>query len=349
MTTLKTMISNLNTSNNKQLLMHVVVWLVFIIVSLSSIYFGNGTITYEIFLVIGGSLLLFYINYSYLVPKFLLQKNKKLYLVTAAALIILVAFFQLMVAPSRPHMRPELLQDPPPVRMPFGVFVPVLINLFFVVIGTSIKIYAEWNRNEINKKEIENQKNKTELHFLKHQLSPHFLFNSLNSIYSLSNKKSPNAPEAIITLSELMRYMLYETDSELVRLKEELEYIQNYLKLQRLRIANNENVILNINGPVANQKITPLLLISFIENAFKYGTDLMGNTEVKIRVKVQQDKLEFTCVNLIGHRRESSENSGIGLINTRERLKLLYPGKHFLKVKEEQNRFVVNLTLELDP
>jgi len=348
MTTLKTMISNLNTSNNKQLLMHIVVWLVFIIISLFNIYFSNGTISYGIIIGIGSNLLLFYINYSYLVPKFLLQNNKKLYLVTAAALILFVAFFQLMVSPSRPHMRPELFQGPPPI-LPFRAFVPGLINLFFVVIGTSIKIYAEWNRNEINKKEIENQKNKTELHFLKHQLSPHFLFNSLNSIYSLSTKKSPNAPEAIITLSELMRYMLYETDSELVRLKEELEYIQNYLKLQRLRIANNENVILNINGPVANQKITPLLLISFIENAFKYGTDLKGNTEVKIRIKVQQDKLEFTCVNLIGQRRESSENSGIGLINTRERLKLLYPGKHFLKVEEEQNRFVVNLTLELDP
>jgi len=349
MTTFKSIISNLNKRNNKQLLVHIVIWLVFLTISLFNIYLGNGNIPYGIIIVLGSNLLLFYINYSYLVPKFLLQKNQKLYFTTAAVLIVVFALFQIMGTPSKPPMVSEYFEGPPPPRMPFMFFVPVLINLSFVVIGTSIKIYAEWNRNEINKKEIENQKSKTELHFLKHQLSPHFLFNSLNSIYSLSTKKSPNTPEAIITLSELMRYMLYQTDSELVTLKEELEYIQNYLKLQRLRIANNENVVLNINGPVATQKITPLLLISFIENAFKYGTDLRGNTEIKIRIKVQQDKLEFTCVNFIGHRRDSSESSGIGLINTKERLKLLYPGKHFLKVEEEQNRFVVNLTLELDP
>ena len=144
-----------------------------------------------------------------------------------------------------------------------------------------------------------------------------------------------------------MRYMLYETNNDFVTLNKEIEYIQNYLKLQRLRIANNEHVTLNIHGSISNQKIRPLLLISFIENAFKYGTDFKGNTEVKIEIDVNGDELQFKCINLIGNRKKENDSSGIGLKNTRERLELLYKDKHTLLVAEKDNRFIVNLTLNL--
>lgn len=306
-------------------------------------YSDNGNIPTHFILLLGSNILIFYINYLYLVPQILLKKKTITYLLLVAVFVFIPTLLR-FDPPLPPPGFPESFNG---TRPPGRSIIPFIMGLSFIVVGTSIRIYMEWNRNEIEKKEKENQKSKTELHFLKHQLSPHFLFNSLNSIYSLSSKKSPDTPEAIITLSELMRYMLYQTDTELVPLNDELEYIQNYLKLQRLRIANNENVTINIHGSIINQKITPLLLISFIENAFKYGTDFKGNTEVKIRIIVQPDKLEFTCENLIGQRKESSENSGIGLVNTRERLKLLYPKRHFLKVEEEENRFVVYLTLDL--
>ncbi|WP_159023401.1 sensor histidine kinase [Formosa sp. L2A11] len=227
----------------------------------------------------------------------------------------------------------------------FGL--PILFNLILVVIGTAIKMYSEWDKNIQLQKEIESQKSSAELHFLKNQLSPHFLFNSLNSIYSLTSKKSNDAPEAVITLSELMRYMLYQADNDFVKLSDELDYIQNYLKLQRLRIARNQDVTLNIRGSILQQKIRPLLLISFIENAFKYGTDFKGNTFVCIEINVNGNNLDFKSINLIGNRKQDPENSGIGLQNTKERLQLLYPNQHKLEIKEVSNQFIVHLDLNL--
>ena len=267
------------------------------------------------------------------------------------ALVMVLGFRELaFVDVPPPHLkRPEDLPGPePPFFNGFKYLFPLLISLSFIVIGTAIKVYEEWNRSLVEEKEIEAFKTRTELHYLKNQLSPHFLFNSLNSIYSLINAKSEEASEAVIMLSELMRYMLYQADSEFVALADELAYTQNYVRLQRLRIANNENVTLNIHGAVTHQKIRPLLLISFIENAFKYGTDYKGNTEVRIIITVKENTLEFECRNLIGARKRDQYNSGIGLKNTTDRLKLLYAEKHLLNVFEEDSKFVVHLKLNLD-
>ncbi len=328
----------------KPYLVHVVVWLIFLILSLVRIYSDGGSINRHFLLTLSINFVVFYINYLILVPKLLLQKRAYAYLSCAALLVFIPVLFD--NPPPPPRMMPDVGKMKPPGRS-FFFFIPVLSNLAFLVAGTSVKVYLEWNENEIKKKEIENQKSKAELHFLRNQLSPHFLFNSLNSIYSLSTKKSDDAPEAIITLSELMRYMLYQTDNDQVPLKDELDYIQNYLKLQKLRLANHENVTFNVKGSVTNQKIRPLLLISLIENAFKYGTDFQGNTEVKIKIKVTDDELEFSCSNIIGNQSRNNENSGIGLQNTRSRLQLLYPGKHEFRMEERNNRFIVELRLDL--
>ncbi|MBV1922473.1 MAG: histidine kinase, partial [Flavobacteriaceae bacterium] len=230
----------------------------------------------------------------------------------------------------------------------FKYIFPIIFNTTFIIIGTSIRMYEEWNNNEKKNKEIETVKNLSIIEGLKSQINPHFLFNSLNSIYALTTKKSNNAPEAVITLSELMRYMLYQTNNDYVLLSKELEYISNYIKLQRLRIASNENVTINIHGSISDQKIKPLLLISFIENAFKYGTDYKGNTAVKICINVNENTLIFNCDNLVGDIQKTDDNSGIGIKNTRNRLELLYPENYTLKVEEEDNMFKVNLILKLN-
>ena len=269
-------------------------------------------------------------------------------LVTAVVILSTVIFNELS-----PEFKPNadfkslFPKNKPDYFFRFRLVGPFIFNVLLIATGTALRVYSEWNRNERKKNEIQVQKSSTELHFLKHQLSPHFLFNSLNSIYSLTNKKSNDAPEAVITLSELMRYMLYETNNEFVHLTKELEYIQNYLKLQRLRIANNTDVTLNIHGSISTQKIRPLLFISFIENAFKYGTDFKGNTEVRIEIIVKESHINFNCVNIIGNRKTDKDSSGIGIQNTKERLELLYPNKHILKVEEIDGRFIVNLELKL--
>ncbi|MGR7814222.1 sensor histidine kinase [Lacinutrix undariae] len=330
---------------------HIAIWTAYLSVSILQIYFERGTIPTFLIAIMLSNIIIFYINYLYLVPKLLLNKKLKIYVLFILIIIIVpTIIFDIFIE------RPQHLQLMNKINFinknspSFGRFrhmFPFLINTTIVIIGTSIRIYSEWIKNENNKKTIEIEKSHAELHFLKNQLNPHFLFNSLNSIYALTTKKSNDAPEAVITLSELMRYMLYQTDNEYVLLKDELEYIQNFLKLQRLRIANNENVTINIFGTITHQKIKPLLLISFIENAFKYGTDFKGNTEVKIEIHVKEHELHFSCTNLIGNRGKDYENSGIGLQNTQERLNLLYPKNHQLKVTETKEKFNINLILKL--
>lgn len=345
-----------NKNTRKRIFIHLLIWIAFITVSLFQSYYDRGVVPKKLLIILTSVIISFYVNYIYLVPKLLLKKKIFQYIFSLMILTTLIVYLTNLVP-----FEPPPIKLPPNIKFPadfpkpqnrglihFDYILPLFFNLAFIVIGTSVRMYEEWNKNERKKHEIERQKKTTELHFLRNQLNPHFLFNSLNSIYSLTNKKSNDAPEAVLTLSELMRYMLYKTDNDFVLLKDELEYIQNYLKLQRLRIANNENITMNIHGDIKNQKIRPLLLISFIENAFKHGTDFMGNTEVSININIDKNHLQFSCINLIGNKKKNKEQSGIGLQNTKERLELLYPDKHILEVKERDNKFIVNLTLNLE-
>ncbi|CDF79379.1 signal transduction histidine kinase [Formosa agariphila KMM 3901] len=333
---------------------HLVIWAIFLFMFFLQVYFNTGRIpkAFLNFLIVG--IFSFYINYLVLVPYFLLKKKNGFYFVAVIGLIVICVVLVEFVLP-----KPDIIHHLPPPQNDMNALgerpnfrgirigFPLFFNIILIVIGTAIKMYIEWDKNIQHQKEVESQKSSAELHFLKNQLSPHFLFNSLNSIYSLTSKKSNDAPEAVIMLSELMRYMLYQADNEFVMLNDELDYIQNYLKLQRLRIANNRDVTLLIRGGISQQKIRPLLLIAFIENAFKYGTDFKGNTLVRIEIIVNANELNFKCVNLIGNRKQDPENSGIGLQNTKDRLQLLYPNLHTLKIDTVDSQYIVNLNLNL--
>jgi len=325
--------------NKKQLLIHLLLWISLSAIISIQLYIQNGQVPSQIIRRIFINIVIFYINYSLLVPYFLLKKKKLFYFLSIIIIlggVFLVSNFE---APFTKFNTDSKIIFRVPLLLP---------SIVLIVVSTAIRIYEEWNKNDRNKKEIELQKNASQLQNLKNQLNPHFFFNSLNSIYSLTVKKSNDAPEAVIMLSDLMRYMLYKANDDFVLLQQEMDYIQNYIKLQRLRLANNENVKINIRGAISNQKIRPLLFISYIENAFKFGTDFKGNTEIKIDISVNKNELQFTCINLIGNKNVNKENSGIGIDNTKERLQLLYPQKHWLVVKEEDNKFIVNLTLKLD-
>lgn len=330
---------------HKKVVVHILIWLSFLTLVLLQSYQLNTEISERILLGTVLNIFIFYINYSFLVPKFLLKKRAPLYFAFVVILMLITVLIIKTVLPI------ENFQIPTREGGTFGPLkslFPIIFSSAFIITGTALRMYEEWILNVQNKKEIEAKQNVTKLESLKNQLNPHFLFNSLNSIYSLANKKSNEAPEAIITLSELMRYMLYRTNEKLVPLQQELNYIENYIKLQRLRIANDANVKINIRGNVNTQQISPLLFISFIENAFKYGTDFKGNMEVKIVISVNENELHFECSNIIGSKNSSQEDSGIGLSNTKKRLNLLYPQRHTLIIKEENNRFIVDLKLKLD-
>ncbi|WP_082113278.1 sensor histidine kinase [Kordia jejudonensis] len=326
--------------HKKQFVIHFLTWIFFLTIILTQLYVERGAFPEDFFARILLKIITFYINYIFLVPLLLFKKKHFFYFLLVAVLLTVNFLFDYYIL-ERPDFVINNLDTLPKS-------IPVLFTSMFIIVSTSIKIYEVWKDDDDTKKEIVATQNLSELEALKNQLSPHFLFNSLNSIYSLTRKKSNDAPEAVITLSELMRYMLYQADDEFVLLQQELDYIQNYIKLQRLRIANNENVRINIHGSISSQKIRPLLFISFIENAFKYGTDFKGNTEVKIEISIDNDELYFMCSNIIGDSNVDKENSGIGLQNTIDRLQLLYPERHSLDIMEENEQFTVKLSLKLD-
>ncbi|GMN07075.1 sensor histidine kinase [Croceitalea sp. MTPC5] len=293
--------------------------------------------------------LLFYMNYSLLVPKLLLKKKMVAYV---GASILFLVFFILLVNqvnfffPVRGFGEIQNLLGEDQLR-PIQYFSATFISLAFFLLGGLMKLIKDFYNRDKAQKEIEVQRAETELEFLKAQLNPHFLFNSLNSVYSLVRNQSKEAPEAVITLSELMRYMLYEANQNKVSLEKEIEYIKNYVCLQRLRISDSQNVKLLIKGDYSDKMIAPLLLITFIENAFKYGTDFKGKTKVEIKIEINGDHLYFRTCNLIGLQRKDEPNSGIGLKNVENRLDYLYPKAHALDVQEFNGEYIVDLHITL--
>ena len=223
----------------------------------------------------------------------------------------------------------------------------------FIIAGTStiLKIISDWVRYQRDRRELQTQNMQSELKFLKSQINPHFLFNTLNNLYALTLKKSDKAPEIVIKLSEMMRYMLYECNEKKVLLSKEVSYIRNYLDLERLRQAKNFEIDFEVKGYVADQKIAPLMFIPFLENSFKHGlNNQISQGFVNIKMEVDEQSVDFYIENskveklpAIEHRR----SGGIGLVNVRRRLNLLYPNHYNLDIKDNPNTYVVNLKLDL--
>lgn len=259
-----------------------------------------------------------------------------------------------------PDDQDEFAPPPPPAYLMdkeiFGlpVFIilmttrKALFSAILILLGSGfIKIALEWFKAQRRQEELEKEKLNAELELLKQQVNPHFLFNSLNSIYALAQRKSENAPEAVLQLSQMMRYMIYESNTPTVALDRELDYIENFMNLKKLRLSNLVNVHYEMEGNPAGLKIEPMLLIPFIENAFKHGVSYTENCDIWIKINVGQRKLHLTVSNKI-YRRENDEPGGFGLKNVSIRLDLLYPHEqHQLIVTQENNIYTVSLSLQL--
>lgn len=352
-----------NTSSNK-VLFHCIIWVFFILTSLIQFYESPFRINNDFYVQWATGIILFYLNYFYLVPALLLEKKYWLYFAFVFALILLFMIIRInYFIPEFRHIRPRFL--PPedlhsmykgvkarPImatRQPlFFKIGPSFFYILIITISAIIRTLTEYYNNQQNKLIAETHRTNTELIYLRKQTNPHFLFNSLNSIYSLAHKKSDLVPDAIVTLSELMRYMLYETDNKTVALEKEINYIQNYIELQKLRLNNIEDIVINVHGDTKNKFIEPLLLISFVENAFKYGTDYKGAAHVKIKIFIHENSLDFWIENTIENYVTDPDNSGIGLVNIQNRLDLLYPNAHKLTITQDNQYFRVHLNLELD-
>lgn len=210
-----------------------------------------------------------------------------------------------------------------------------LVSLFFVLLSFGLRLTHNFLIQEREKGMLENEKLIAELSFLKSQINPHFLFNSLNNIYSLSYHKSDKAPEAILKLSGIMRYMLQESEDDKVQLKDEIAYLENYISLQQLRFKEPLAIDYKVNTESLELRIMPLLLISFLENAFKHGVVTNKDHPVRILVEVVNSRLHFKVSNF-KNKSNKDQTSGIGLENLKRRLELGYPDQYTLMVDDKE-------------
>jgi two-component system, LytTR family, sensor kinase len=223
----------------------------------------------------------------------------------------------------------------------------IFISIFIIAVSTSIKLAQKWFENETQRKAMIHEKMNSELSLLKTQVNPHFLFNTLNGIYSLANAKSDKTAHAVVKLSQLMRYMLDDSKQNFVPLSSELDYIDTFIELQKLRLFDNVKVEFNVNGETDNIRIQPLLLIPFIENAFKHGTDSTSNCLINIDLDVKDGSIQLIVKNDIIKSRNEDGNSGFGLSNIKRRLKLEYPDQHVLTTNTVENKFIVKLFISI--
>jgi len=293
---------------------------------------------------------LFYVNYLVLIPKFFNKKQYGLYILATFVTIFLYGVFKYLVAIifEDDILIHSMRDSNEMVRTGFVSYLigTLFSSLVFLFLSLTLKLIVDWITNERVQRDLENQRLSAELAFLKSQINPHFLFNSLNSIYSLAYQKADATPEAILKLSEIMRYMLYESNDNKVDLSKELQYIQNYIDLQKIRFANKAYIDFKIEGRVTNQKIVPLLLIAFIENAFKHGVTDNALSPIRLLITVDDSHLHFYIQNK-KHNNNKDSVGGIGLGNVKRRLDLLYPGKYNLEIRNEKDTYVCELSLIL--
>ncbi|HLO57704.1 MAG TPA: histidine kinase [Bacteroidales bacterium] len=356
-----------------KLLLHFAAWAIMIGLPFYNFFRWNlpKEFIWTFYLIIAVNGMIFYVNYLVLIPKFFL-KNKRVKYYSSAFLLVAAIFFLSLVSsnlifekmrrnePDREARedRIEQREDHMPdgkrriLRLPFGpmgIYNFAFNALVFTVFAFGLKALERNSEIEKRQKELEKEKLNSELAFLKNQISPHFFFNTLNNIYSLISINTEDSQEAVLKLSKMMRYLLYESEQGETRLSNEIEFMNNYVALMRLRLS--EKVSLNISFPETyeNISIPPLLFISIIENAFKHGISYREKSFIDIKMDVSKEMITFICENSLVARPETDINgaTGIGLDNLKKRLGLLFPGRHELKIEKQQSVFRVSVLINL--
>ena len=249
---------------------------------------------------------------------------------------------------GRPAPPPDMNQMPGPPGNERRQIDIVSIVLFFTVwsLSTAICIVREWRLTERRALQAETDKANAELSFLKAQINPHFLFNTLNNIYSLVVTKNEKAGEGIMKLSNIMRYVTDDVKDDLVPLESEINCMKDFVDLQKLRLSDKTTVDLSIKISPGEKKIAPLLLMTFVENAFKYGASNHESSTIRVTLSGSDKQIQFSCQNKIFNKK-NDDRTGVGLQNARLRLQRLYPDRHILNIDSSNNVFSVQLTLQV--
>lgn len=282
---------------------------------------------------------LVYFNLYYLLPQFFFKKEYVRYIVFATLALFINAYIgpavHLYMATNGQAFAPQAQEVLNSFVLTFNVTMTAL----------AFHIIKRFLRNQARLKQLENSSLLTELAFLKHQINPHFLFNSLNNIYVKSRTNPNEASESILQLADLLRYQLYDCGKEKVNLHDEIDYLQNYLEIDKMR-KNKAAIDFKVKGAPNGIKVAPFLFIPFVENALKHGINLSNETRIRIQFDIQSDEVVFEIENSKPEMPHSQRvKGGIGLANISRRLDLLYPGRYRLDIDNEKRYYKVRLSI----
>lgn len=362
---------NFFTGKKIKLLLHLLAWT--IILGIPLYFFNRWDVgkdfmwIYYIGNIING--IIFYTNYLILVPKYFFGNQKHKYYLSVVFLLTFLYFVsdrsnelvfkyvpgrnqtEVINKPGEQELNPKLPKpDDQHGRPPFRemhLFNFAFTSLFLVFFSVGMRVLERHSQTEKLQKELEKEKLNSELAFLKNQISPHFFFNTLNNIYSLISINAEDSQKAVLKLSKLMRYLLYDSENGNTRLSNEIDFMNNYIDLMKLRMSSK--IRLNVSFPenYDDINIPPLIFIPFIENAFKHGISYREKSFIDICMSAEKNSILFRCTNSLVKTREEngSEHSGIGLDNVKKRLNLLFPGKHELNINKSETEFEVLLQI----
>ena len=344
--------------------LHLIAWIIVIIIPLYlSNTFGDGNQSrlYQLYVHTASAIIVFYVGYLWLVPRFFLQDKKLAYIGILFGLILLTYFITSFI---NENLLFDAIQDAkfqeamkklsngtknthPPMRV-FGFYNHILASTLISGFAMGLGVMEKLKENEKKQKELEKEKLNSELAFLKNQVSPHFFFNTLNNIYSLIGIDGPTAQDSVLKLSKLMRYLLYESEHGETLMSHEIDFMNNYIDLMKLRISPRVDLKIDFPTDFQDFSIPPLLFVPFVENAFKHGVSSHKQSFIFIQMKIDIHQIHFYSENSIGKNSstEDLQHSGIGLENVKKRLKLLFTDKYELKINSDQLKFSVDLTIK---
>ena len=333
----------------KYKLNHVIFWLLLFGVWFMLRYddYDTPAIAFKVtFVKLVDLVLMVYVTNNLLIPFFLYKKKYGIFILLFLVMILLSSVIKMYVVGQ--------LTDDPAIFSTGGdlkgrIYDNVIPHFFLVIAGASFKLMFDQLNLQKKMAELAKDKAEAELNFLKSQINPHFLFNSLNSVYFLIDKNNSDARQALHKFSDMLRYQLYEANGEKIPIEKEIDYLQDYVHLQQLRKDENYKVQFNCSNEVKNFSIEPLLLIPFVENAFKHiSHKSKGDNFVKLDLTRSNGYFEFSVENSCEKGIYTTEqHGGIGMNNVKRRLELLYPGTHQLTVIDNEHRFKIDLKLKI--
>lgn len=282
----------------------------------------------------------FYLNSEVLTPRLLLKKRVGWYLLGIAATVLASVFCSNVVKVyAFGHEEPSLLYASPKIIFP-------LITIFFLSLAYRMIVDSRQKQRQLQEQETAHLQ--TELKFLRSQVNPHFLLNVLNNMVSLARKKSDDLEPSLLKLSHLLQFMLYDADQQRITVGEEVEYLENYIALQKMRFGHTVAIRFQPPPPeMLGTLIAPMLLIPLVENAFKHGVNMAQQPEIDMNLSIENHTLYFVVSNTCAPKEQKDSGSGIGLNNLTRRLELLYPGQYEFHIDQQPSRFEARLTLHL--